>query len=109
METLILLAAFILVPLANYLLERMRRRYEPAPPESGHIPGIGMRRQAAPPPEPLSFTSRERATKAPSMSAVDESQIPQPVHTLFRNKHEVRRVIVAITVLGPCRAYDPPD
>jgi hypothetical protein len=28
---------------------------------------------------------------------------------LFRSKRDVRRAIVAMTILGPCRAYDPPN
>jgi len=36
----------------------------------------------------------------------------QPRHAtnaLFRSRHDLRHAIVVMTVLGPCRALDPPD
>jgi hypothetical protein len=108
METIILLAVFILIPLANYLLERMRRRYEPQAPNSGRIPDMGMRRQA-PPPAPPSLVGRESPVEAQPTVPVQRSRSRRSEHTLFRNKRDVRRIIIAMTVLGPCRAYDPPS
>jgi hypothetical protein len=107
METLILLAVFILIPLANYVLERMRRRYEPSPPASGRGPDMGMRRQA-PPPAPVSSTGRERAREAPPV-AIQPARSPGIRQPLFRSKRDLRRTIIAMTILGPCRASDPPD
>jgi hypothetical protein len=105
MEVIILLLIFILIPLANYAIERMRRRYQPPPSSSGRIPDMGMRRQAAPP-TPPSVTGRQRQAPAPP---VQRSRSHQPGKRLFRNKRDVRRAIIAMTVLGPCRAYDRPD
>jgi hypothetical protein len=107
MEVIILLLIFILIPLANYALERMRRRYQPPPSSSGRIPDMGMRRQAAPP-APPSVISRERLPEAPA-TPVQRSRSHHRGNRLFRNKRDVRRVIIAMTVLGPCRAYDRPD
>ncbi|MGH7794258.1 MAG: hypothetical protein ACREQ2_05070 [Candidatus Binatia bacterium] len=108
METIILLILFILIPLANYVIERMRRRYEPPPPDSRRVPDMGMRRQAAPPP-PAFSARRERAQETPPTIAVQPSRSRRFRQTLFRNKRDVRRTIVAMTILGPCRAYDPPN
>ena len=107
MEAIILLLIFILIPLANYALERMRRRYQPPPSSSGRIPDMGMRRQAAPP-APPSVIRRERLPEAPA-TPVQGSRSHHRGNRLFRNKRDVRRVIIAMTVLGPCRAYDRPD
>jgi hypothetical protein len=105
---IILLIIFILIPLANYVLERMRRRFEPPAPGRQPMPDMGMRRQAAPVPPPASPAPRERAQEAPPNRILAPSPSRWSRKTLFRTRHDVRRVIVAMTVLGPCRAYDPP-
>jgi hypothetical protein len=109
-EPLILLVIFILIPLANYVLERMRRRFEQQKPVRQPLPDMGFRRQAAPAPTPVSHAPpRERAPQAPPEPMLTASRRGWSRKTLFRTRREVRRVIVAMTVLGPCRAYDPPD
>jgi len=109
METIILLIIFILIPLANYVLGRMRRRYEPPTPDSRRVPNMGMRRQAAAPaPAPASSTGRERPPAAPPTLVTAPLQPHRRSRrALFRNKRDVRRAIIAMTILGPCRAYDP--
>jgi hypothetical protein len=104
METILLLLLFVLIPLANYVIERMRRRYG-GPPESRRVPDMGMRRQA-PPPLPA---RRERAPEPPTEIAVARTGGRDFKNTLFESRREIRRVIIAMTVLGPCRANDPPD
>jgi hypothetical protein len=108
METLILLILFIAIPLANYILGRMRQRYEPPAPDSRRIPDMGLRRQAAPPP-PAAFARRDRAQEALPTIAVQPLRRRGSRQTLFRNKRDLRRTIVAMTILGPCRANNPPD
>ena len=107
-EPIILLIIFILVPLANYALERMRRRFEPRAPSRQPMPDMGMRRQAAPVATPASPAFRERVQTAPPDRILAPSRSRWSRKTLFRTRRDVRRVIVAMTVLGPCRAYDPP-
>ena len=107
-EPIILLIIFILIPLANYVLERTRRRFEPPTPSRQPMPDMGMRRQAAPVPTPTSSAPRERAQVAPPNRILAPSRSRWSRKTLFRTRRDVRRVIVAMTVLGPCRAYDPP-
>ena len=105
-EPIILLIIFILIPLANYVLERMRRRFEPPTRSRQPMPDMGMRRQAAP--APASPAPRARAQAAPPNRILAPSRSRWSRKTLFRTRRDVRRVIVAMTVLGPCRAYDPP-
>jgi hypothetical protein len=107
MELIILLGLFILIPLANYVLERMRRRYQP-PPEPRRVPDMGLRRQAAPT-APAASAPRERAPQARPAGAIQPSRRREIRHTLFRTRRDLRRTIIAMTILGPCRAYDPPD
>jgi hypothetical protein len=108
METIILLILFIAIPLANYVIERMRRRYEPPAPDSRRVPDMGMRRQPAPPRSAVSV-QREHAQEAAPMITVRPLRSRGSRQTLFRNKRDLRRTIVAMTILGPCRANDPPD
>jgi hypothetical protein len=105
---IILLIIFILIPLANYVLERMRRRFEPPAPGRQPMPGMGTRRQPAPVTAPAFPALRERAQESPPNRILAPSRSRWSRKTLFRTRHDVRRVIVAMTVLGPCRAYDPP-
>jgi hypothetical protein len=107
-ETIILLTIFILVPLANYVIERMRRRYQPPRPPSASIPDMGMRRQTAPA-RPPRLVRRDHFPEESTEIPVQRTQTHRSGRNLFKNKRDVRRVIIAITVLGPCRAYDPPS
>lgn len=105
-EPIILLLIFILIPLANYVLNRMRRQLQPPGSTRQSMPDMGFRRQ--PEATPLSRASRERAWVVPQTRTIMPSRRRWSGQALFRTKRDVRRVIVAMTVLGPCRAYDPP-
>ncbi len=105
-EPIIVLIIFILLPLANYVLARMRRRFEQPSPTRQPMPDMGFRRQTAP--APASAAPRERAQEAPPNRTLASPRSHWSRRTLFRTRRDVRRVIVSMTVLGPCRAYDPP-
>jgi hypothetical protein len=105
-EPIILLLIFILIPLANYVLNRMRRQLQPPSSTRQPMTDMGFRRQPAATPEPRA--SRERALAAPPTRTMMPSRRRWSRQALFRTKRDVRRVVVAMTVLGPCRAYDPP-
>ena len=106
---IVLLLLFILIPLANYILDRMRRRFESRGPRQP-MPDPGMRRHPAPPlTGPAPAQPRERSTTTPPATfAYPSSRRRWSRGALFRTKNDVRRTIVAMTILGPCRAYDPP-
>ena len=105
---IILLIVFVLIPLINYVLNRMGRRFEQPTPTRQPMPDMGVRRQPVPAPTPASPAPRERAKAAPPNRILASSRSRWSRKTLFRTRRDVRRVIVAMTVLGPCRAYDPP-
>lgn len=100
-QILVLLVLFVLLPLANYMLERMRRRYPPPPHETRRMPDMGLRRQ--PRPQVVEPATRQRGQEAPRI-AVDRPLARHSGPKLFRNKRDLRRVIIAMTILGPCRA-----
>lgn len=107
MEQLLVLLVLILIPLGNYLLERMRRRHEP-PPDPRHRPAdMGSRRPAAP--LYSESSGRERVQDAIPVIVASRPVSTRAGSRFFRSKREMRRAIIAMTVLGPCRANDPPD
>jgi len=105
---IILLILFILIPLANYVLKRTQRRFEQPGPTRQPTPDMGVRRRVAPAATLAAAASRERAQAAPSDPIVAFPRGRWSRRSLFRTRRDVRRVIVAMTVLRTCRAYDPP-
>jgi hypothetical protein len=105
MEQLLLLVIFILIPLANYVLQRIRRRYQPPPQDRRRMPDMGMRRQAAAPAQTAGVRKRAPETG----SSDDRAPRRDPGLKLFRNQRDVRSAVIAMTILGPCRAYEPPE
>jgi hypothetical protein len=98
------LLLLIVLPLANWLLERLRRRFEP--PE---------RRQPPPQPAPRTFARpapspipNARAETPPASAQV---RLRRPAHSraraLFASRGDLRRAIILMTVLGPCRGAEP--
>lgn len=108
MEQLLVLLVLILIPLANFLLERLRRRQEPSSGRGQRSADVGMRRQA-PPPLPYEPPEWERAPRAAQHEVAPRAERRHDVVRFFRNRNEMRRAIIAMTILGPCRANDPPD
>jgi hypothetical protein len=104
---LLFLIAFVLLPLLNWLLRRMGRRFErqlpqepprqPAPRTYAKLP---------------SFESAAAATEQVPPVAVAESS-PRPRrqrrNKIFTSRRDLRRAILLMAVLGPCRAVNSAD
>lgn len=104
---ILVLLAFILYPLINWLLQRMQRRFEsqaPRQPPAQPAP----RTFAKPPPVEIIVPA---GPPAPSLRQSENllSRRNQPRRSLFRSRRDLRRAIILMTVLGPCRANDTPD
>ena len=94
----------------NFVIKRVRRRLEDQKPEEESVTQLRRQAQATPAPLPTPRTSRNR---------VRESQAPIVLPPLARSHftkrsllgtpRDVRRGIILMTILGPCRAFDPPD
>ncbi len=106
---IILLIAFMLVPLIKFVIQRFRSSPGAQIPEADAVTQI--RRQTQPVPAPAPSTraaidhggsSRPSAVTRPSASRVAKG-------SLFRAKGDVQRGIIIMTVLGPCRAFNPLD
>ena len=106
LTAVLLLILFALLPLANYILSRLRRRFQQPPPPRQPISDMGFRRQAAP---SAARDTREAAPLAsPTQPLMPKRELGSR-RTLFMTRRDLRRAIIAITILGPCRANEPPD
>jgi len=105
---ILLLLIFILIPLARYVLAQMRRHLEQPSPTPQPVPELGLHSRVAPAPMPASSVPRERLQAAPAKRALAPSRRQWSRNTLFRTPRDVQRTVVAMTILGTCRAYDPP-
>jgi hypothetical protein len=109
-EQVLILFIFVLLPLLNWLLRRLGRRRERQAPLPPYRPEV--RRQATvsepdiPPPEPTQLRVQAQEA-APAPAAVRRSRIS--TSSLFRTKAEMRRAIILMSILGPCRAADPAE
>jgi len=68
------------------------------------------------PPEPVSYEVptyqiEPRATAQPASAPVPAPARPRrhAAHELFASQQDLRRAVIAMTVLGPCRALEPPE
>jgi hypothetical protein len=106
-EQILLLIIFVLLPLLNWLLRgvgRRRERQTPQPPympEPRHRATVSEPRSRAPQPARDRIQAREAP---PTPAAVRRRGIS--TNSLFRTRAEMRRAIILMTILGPCRAAD---
>jgi hypothetical protein len=105
---ILVVLAFILFPLINWLLQRTQRRFETQSPRQPP-PQPAPRTFAKPPPTEITTSPRERMppAKLPETSLSKRHQSIK--RSLFRSPRDLRRAIILMTVLGPCRANDAED
>jgi hypothetical protein len=111
---IIFMVGFIVLLLIRFLRQRARRRPESQVPDQmvPEASAVPLRRQTQAPPGPPS-------APRPSGGRVRESRMPNtrpPLgechfikKTLLENPHDARCGIILMTLLGPCRAFDPPE
>ncbi|MBI4528960.1 MAG: hypothetical protein HY695_34615 [Deltaproteobacteria bacterium] len=84
---IIILIIFLLIPLLNYILKRMGRRFEDPTPRRQPTPDMGLRRQAAPSSPPAA--NRDPAHVTPPTEAmtprVTASAVPNQGRGAARN------------------------
>lgn len=59
--------------------------------------------------DPRSAAAPVEATRRPEANAVPPPTRRRAPTPLFRSTHDLRRAIIVMTVLGPCRAVEPHD
>ncbi|HBY64030.1 MAG TPA: hypothetical protein DEH78_29765 [Solibacterales bacterium] len=103
--------AFAAILLVQYLMQRFARRAEPEAPQEPPLP-------EAPLPDiwgsapavaaVLPMAARRAARLEPSSAGALPRRRPA-ARSLLGAGQDLRRAIVAMTVLGPCRAQAPPE
>lgn len=124
-ETLILLAFFVLLPLLQRLLAQARERNRPPsqPVHRGPLPtsppAARVPREPTPPIPPLpalepdrfdmdqAARAREAVTLATAASSGPRRGRRGVASAMLRTRLDLRRAITAAAILGPCRAVDP--
>jgi len=107
---ILLLIIFIVVPLIKFVMQRVRRPLEDQIPQEESVTQIRRQAQAtpAPPPTPPASRNRARELQAPIvLTPLARSHFTKS--SLLGTPRDVRRGIILMTLLGPCRAFDPPD
>jgi len=107
---IILLIVFILVPLINFLMQRGRRRLEDQTAQDGAATQMRRQAQATPALAPTPRASRNlvREAQEPTVATpLSRRRLSQ--RALLENRRDVRRGIIIMTILGPCRTFDPLD
>lgn len=112
-ELVVYALVFLGIVVFNYLVQRLARRVQqrqpapelPMPGEEQPLDtGFGRTPRAAALPEEV-LAARRAPPPRPAPAPVPR---PARADRLFRSRDDLRRAIVAMTVLGPCRAQDPP-
>lgn len=108
-EQILLLVVFILLPLLNFVMQRIQRRLKRQTPEKEPVAPIRRQVPATPAPPPTPRASRDRilGSQAPTI-ATPLSRSHFTKRLLLGTGRDVRRGIILMTILGPCRTFDPP-
>jgi hypothetical protein len=106
---LLLLIAFILLPLLNLLFRRMQRHSETQMPRDEPPRQVSRRIRTIPPAPEETASSRERIPPRNLSEPAPSRRRHAIKRSLFRTRRDLRRTIILMTVLGPCRAVEPPE
>lgn len=111
-QQIVLLLAFILVPLINFAIQRVRRRLEHEIPAEESMPQVRRRANAVStpplPPAPRASLDQVRGSQGTTVSTRPATTSHIAKRSLLGAQRDVQRGIIIMTVLGPCRAFDPP-
>ena len=108
---ILLLVLFILVPLINFLIRRGWRHVESEAPEDEPVLGTpgSVRTTSKSPPLTYRASPNEVHASQALTVATQRSRSRFSRRSLLGNTRDVRRGMIIMTILGPCRAFDPPD
>ena len=108
---ILLFIFFILVSLINFVMQRVRRRLEDKTPAEQEPPAQVLGHpQTAPASQPSRRASRKLVRELrPQISSIPPSRRYFAKRSLQQTARDARRGIILMTVLGPCRAFNPLD
>ena len=105
---LLLLLLFILTPLLNFLLQRFRKRRNHHIPQEKPVEQMFYQAQTTLP-RPTPRAAGDRVHRSPARAVITLANDRVTRRSLLGTTRDARRGIVIMTLLGPCRAFDPPD
>ena len=109
LEQIVLLLILILAPLINLVLQRARKRSKEQSREES-VPEIHREVRVNPRRPPTAAALRTRTEGSPvTVISAPRSKTRSTKKSLLGTRRELRRGIIMLTVLGPCRACDPPN
>jgi hypothetical protein len=113
---LLYVLGFIAIVLFNYIAQRAARRRQeeeraqaqtaPPPVEEVLEDVWGRTPAQAPAPAPV---AAPRPAALPIAAQPPAPRRTHPVRALLRDKRDLRRAVVLMMVLGPCRSQEPPE
>lgn len=118
-EQILLIVAFLAVPLIQSILRAVRKRHGDKPTQAESLPSSAHRpptRELQPPPateDPIvshAMTTPERRVRNAGRSMAPPARRSRRRGTAvvgLRDPFDLRRAIVLMTLLGPCRAIEP--
>ena len=119
---LLYVLGFIAIVLFNFIAQRAARRRQqeeqaqaqaqPAPPpvEEEILEDIwGRTPTPAPAPAPPPPVLAARPAAPPIAAQPPAARRIHPVRALLHGKRDLRRAVVLMMVLGPCRSHEPPE
>lgn len=111
-DLLVYVLLFAGIVLFNFVRRRLARRSRQAPPPAAAetAPPSATAWGRVPETEVEPEIRRGPAIRTTPMPMAAPPQVGRRrAQPLFRSRAELRRAIIGMTVLGPCRAQDPPD
>jgi len=107
---ILLLTLLILVPLIKIVMQRVRRHLENQTSEKEPVTQIRRLAQATRAPLPTPRASRNTLREAQEPTVATPLSRRRMVQRAFLiNRRNARRGIIVMTLLGPCRTFDPLD
>jgi hypothetical protein len=105
---ILLLLFFIALPLLNFLLQRARkRRHQPIPQEKSVEQMFYQAQTTLPRPTPRAAGDPVHGSPARIVTPLANDEITK--RSPLGTTRDVRRAIVIMTLMGPCRAFDRGD
>lgn len=105
---ILLLLFFIALPLLNFLLRRVRKRRDHRIPQEKPVEQMLHQAQTTlPRATPRAAGDPVHGSPARTVTPLANDQTTK--RSLLGTTRDARRAIVIMTLLGPCRAFDPPD
>jgi len=106
---ILVLILFILLPLLNFVMRRITRYPESRTPEDESRAQVRRQERPTPRPRPEPRVPRDPSHEIqPPTVSISVSRRRFARRAIFQTRRDARRGIILMTLLGPCRAYDPP-